>query len=259
MSGEVLRLPINHYEGNYTCDAATLAAIEAAGQVVLRYRENPNGATAHDRRCRQQGGQRRRSSCRTPSTPRIPSASVRTGSCSSSRCSRQPRCGSPPAGVPSRRKRRARPRRSGGRRPPQHLGGDPRLAPRRVVDALAGAVLGGGGDEVLLEGGDVVGAAPGRRRASMLLRCWMRWSRCSGSASFRRVEMSFSCLRSDSALGRRPRPWAVPLQGLQVTSHGQALYPARCERRLVLRRHRGSLPWGVMTSLWPRKRSNAIP
>jgi phosphoribosylformylglycinamidine synthase len=44
MRGRVLRLPINHYEGNYTCDAATLAGIEAAGQVVLRYRENPNGA-----------------------------------------------------------------------------------------------------------------------------------------------------------------------------------------------------------------------
>jgi phosphoribosylformylglycinamidine synthase len=40
----VLRLPINHYEGNYTCDPVTLAAIEDRGQVVLRYRENPNGA-----------------------------------------------------------------------------------------------------------------------------------------------------------------------------------------------------------------------
>jgi len=42
--GSVLRLPINHYEGNYTCDPATLAEIEARGQIVLRYRENPNGA-----------------------------------------------------------------------------------------------------------------------------------------------------------------------------------------------------------------------
>ncbi len=42
--GAVLRLPINHYEGNYTCDPTTLAEIEDRGQVVLRYRENPNGA-----------------------------------------------------------------------------------------------------------------------------------------------------------------------------------------------------------------------
>jgi phosphoribosylformylglycinamidine synthase len=44
--GDVLALPINHYEGNYTCSADQLAAIERAGQVVLRYRENPNGSTA---------------------------------------------------------------------------------------------------------------------------------------------------------------------------------------------------------------------
>jgi phosphoribosylformylglycinamidine synthase len=42
--GAVLRLPINHYEGNYTCDPVTLAEVERRGQVVLRYRENPNGA-----------------------------------------------------------------------------------------------------------------------------------------------------------------------------------------------------------------------
>ncbi len=42
--GAVLRLPINHYEGNYTCGPATLAEVERAGQVVLRYRDNPNGA-----------------------------------------------------------------------------------------------------------------------------------------------------------------------------------------------------------------------
>jgi phosphoribosylformylglycinamidine synthase len=41
-----LRLPINHYEGNYTCSPDVLAAIEREGQVVLRYCENPNGSTA---------------------------------------------------------------------------------------------------------------------------------------------------------------------------------------------------------------------
>ncbi len=42
--GTTLTLPVNHYEGNYTCTAATLAELEANGQVVLRYRDNPNGS-----------------------------------------------------------------------------------------------------------------------------------------------------------------------------------------------------------------------
>lgn len=42
--GTRLRLPINHGEGNYTCDAETLAQIEANGQVILRYLDNPNGS-----------------------------------------------------------------------------------------------------------------------------------------------------------------------------------------------------------------------
>jgi phosphoribosylformylglycinamidine synthase len=44
--GAVLQLPINHYEGNFTCSADELAALESNGQVVLRYLENPNGSTA---------------------------------------------------------------------------------------------------------------------------------------------------------------------------------------------------------------------
>ncbi|HEV3401859.1 MAG TPA: phosphoribosylformylglycinamidine synthase subunit PurQ [Acidimicrobiales bacterium] len=43
--GGVLRLPINHFEGNYTCDPATLAQLRAEGRVVLRYVANPNGST----------------------------------------------------------------------------------------------------------------------------------------------------------------------------------------------------------------------
>ncbi len=39
-----LRIPINHFEGNYTCDSATLEKIERNGQVVLRYLSNPNGS-----------------------------------------------------------------------------------------------------------------------------------------------------------------------------------------------------------------------
>ena len=43
--GQLLRLPINHYEGNYTCDAPTLRELENEGRVVLRYRgDNPNGS-----------------------------------------------------------------------------------------------------------------------------------------------------------------------------------------------------------------------
>ena len=42
--GEVLRLPINHFEGNYTCSAETLAELRAENRVVLRYRNNPNGS-----------------------------------------------------------------------------------------------------------------------------------------------------------------------------------------------------------------------
>lgn len=42
--GEKLSLPINHFEGNYTCDLETLEKMESNGQVVLRYVDNPNGS-----------------------------------------------------------------------------------------------------------------------------------------------------------------------------------------------------------------------
>ena len=42
--GQELVVPINHFEGNYTCDADTLGRLEAEGRVVLRYAENPNGS-----------------------------------------------------------------------------------------------------------------------------------------------------------------------------------------------------------------------
>ena len=42
--GDILRIPVNHGEGNYTCDADTLRAIDTNGQVVLRYIDNPNGS-----------------------------------------------------------------------------------------------------------------------------------------------------------------------------------------------------------------------
>lgn len=42
--GDVLRIPINHFEGNYTVDADTLAELRADDRVVLRYVDNPNGS-----------------------------------------------------------------------------------------------------------------------------------------------------------------------------------------------------------------------
>jgi phosphoribosylformylglycinamidine synthase subunit PurQ / glutaminase len=57
--GEILQMPIAHMEGNYFCDAATLAELERNRQVVFRYvhadgrdagpddfEANPNGALA---------------------------------------------------------------------------------------------------------------------------------------------------------------------------------------------------------------------
>jgi phosphoribosylformylglycinamidine synthase I len=42
--GRELRLPINHFEGAYTCDAETLDALRAQDRIVLRYVANPNGS-----------------------------------------------------------------------------------------------------------------------------------------------------------------------------------------------------------------------
>lgn len=42
--GKILRIPINHFEGNYTCDPATLAELRGEDRVVLRYVDNPNGS-----------------------------------------------------------------------------------------------------------------------------------------------------------------------------------------------------------------------
>ncbi len=44
--GDELVMPINHFSGNYTCDADTLARLQAEDRIVLRYAdgENPNGS-----------------------------------------------------------------------------------------------------------------------------------------------------------------------------------------------------------------------
>jgi phosphoribosylformylglycinamidine synthase subunit PurQ / glutaminase len=43
--GDVLTVPINHFEGNYTCSLATLAELRDDDRVVVRYVDNPNGST----------------------------------------------------------------------------------------------------------------------------------------------------------------------------------------------------------------------
>jgi len=42
--GSILRIPINHFEGQYTCDERTLATLRNDDRVVLRYVDNPNGS-----------------------------------------------------------------------------------------------------------------------------------------------------------------------------------------------------------------------
>jgi phosphoribosylformylglycinamidine synthase len=42
--GSELRIPINHFEGNYTCEPETLAELRADDRIVLRYTDNPNGS-----------------------------------------------------------------------------------------------------------------------------------------------------------------------------------------------------------------------
>ncbi len=43
--GDVLRIPVNHFEGNYTCDSETLAMLRGEDRVVFRYVDNVNGST----------------------------------------------------------------------------------------------------------------------------------------------------------------------------------------------------------------------
>ena len=42
--GDVLRVPINHFEGNYVCDPDTLRRLRDDDRIVLRYVDNPNGS-----------------------------------------------------------------------------------------------------------------------------------------------------------------------------------------------------------------------
>jgi phosphoribosylformylglycinamidine synthase subunit PurQ / glutaminase len=42
--GDVLRIPINHFEGNWYCESQELKRVQENGQVVFRYVDNPNGS-----------------------------------------------------------------------------------------------------------------------------------------------------------------------------------------------------------------------
>ncbi len=42
--GQVVRIPINHFEGNWYCDDSVLSRLRANGQILLRYVDNPNGS-----------------------------------------------------------------------------------------------------------------------------------------------------------------------------------------------------------------------
>ncbi len=42
--GQILRMPINHFEGNFVCDERTLKGLQENDQIVLRYVDNPNGS-----------------------------------------------------------------------------------------------------------------------------------------------------------------------------------------------------------------------
>jgi len=42
--GQVLDIPINHFEGNFVCSKETLAELRGEDRVVVRYVDNPNGS-----------------------------------------------------------------------------------------------------------------------------------------------------------------------------------------------------------------------
>jgi phosphoribosylformylglycinamidine synthase len=42
--GHTLRIPINHFEGNWYCEDAVLKRLQDNEQIVLSYVDNPNGS-----------------------------------------------------------------------------------------------------------------------------------------------------------------------------------------------------------------------
>ncbi len=44
---QTLRIPINHFEGNFTCTEETLTQLQEEDQIILTYTDNPNGSMAN--------------------------------------------------------------------------------------------------------------------------------------------------------------------------------------------------------------------
>ncbi len=42
--GQTLRIPVNHFEGNFTCSSETLAELRGEDRIVVTYVDNPNGS-----------------------------------------------------------------------------------------------------------------------------------------------------------------------------------------------------------------------
>jgi phosphoribosylformylglycinamidine synthase subunit PurQ / glutaminase len=53
--GQVLKIPIAHMEGNYFCDAATLADLDRNRQIIFRYARPDGGVEEHDREANPNG------------------------------------------------------------------------------------------------------------------------------------------------------------------------------------------------------------
>ena len=168
----VLRIPINHFEGNYTCDAETLARLRADDRIVLRYVDNPNGSVDDIAGICNEG---RNVVGLMPHPERA--------------CQR--RCSARPTAVLLLRSLRRPDRRSAPVGQPaaadagrlQHGGGHADLAPGLVGDALALGVALGHGDELGLERGEVDrGARSSRARPAGRGAPGSARGGCSGSA-----------------------------------------------------------------------------
>jgi|TARA_B100001094_G_scaffold38364_1_gene32689 phosphoribosylformylglycinamidine synthase len=44
VKGDGLRIPVNHFEGNYTCTEETLEELQDEDRILLTYEDNPNGS-----------------------------------------------------------------------------------------------------------------------------------------------------------------------------------------------------------------------
>ncbi len=233
-------MPINHYEGNYTCDAATLGQLEANGQIVLRYRENPNGSTASIAGVCNTAGNvvglmphpERAMSLLLGSDDGRPllesfldAASRVTSSAVTASLGR-----SAPVHTSTA----------------ENLRRDAGFAPRRVVDALSGAVFGSGVDEGVLERGEVFGTVVARESGFDALALLDQVQTLQGvgvaQALFDLLELLGEVVGTRTATASR----STALQRLEITADGEALSSAGRECRFMLIGHHRTLTGGVI-------------